>query len=310
MAQGTRKSDRAGAKADILLFSRKTLYSTALRENRDARLKRLILGNHRAVARLKRADAEHSRTIDVITRLLDRFGFSYKLVYDLAGHRPERYGLVMTVGGDGTVLYASHHITHTPLFGINSSPSTSAGYLTSATGGSLESQLRLLRAGRIRRLRLHRLAVTVDGALVYDRVLNDVLFTSTCPAVTARYFLTVGKKTEEQMSSGIWIGPAAGSTAALLSAGGRVLPPRSRRVQFVVREPVERQGRRCTLKRGIVSPDARIAILNKWQRSEIFIDGPHRRRIIQPGQEVAVRASQFPLTILGWKQRPVPAAGQ
>jgi NAD+ kinase len=301
MRQGDIMARGAGRKADILLFSRKTPYHRALRENRDARLRRLILGHHRAVACLRRADAEHSRTVDVITRLLDRYGFSYRLVYDLKGHRPEQYALVMTVGGDGTVLFASHHVERTPLLGVNSSPSTSAGYLTSATRANLESKLRLLRQGRIRRTRLNRLAVFVDGGLAYDRVLNDVLFTSSCPAVTARYFLTVGKAREEQMSSGIWIGPAAGSTAALLSAGGRVLPPGSKRVQFVVREPVDRQDRRCRLKRGIVAPDARIVILNKWQRSEIFIDGPHRRRIIQPGQEVLVRASKFPLTILGWK---------
>jgi NAD+ kinase len=301
MSQGRMKTGGAGRKADILLFSRKTPYSRALRENRDARLKRLILGHHRAAARRRRAAAEHTRPNDANSGLLDRYGFSYRLVYDLANHKPEHYGLVMTVGGDGTVLFASHHIKSTPLLGVNSSPSTSAGYLTSATRANLESKLRLLRGGRINRMKLHRLAVCVDGGLVYDRVLNDVLFTSACPAVTARYFLTVGRTREDQMSSGIWIGPAAGSTAALLSAGGRVLPPRSRRVQFVVREPVERQDRRCRLKRGIVAPGVRIAILNKWQRSEIFIDGPHRRRLIQPGQEVTVHASQYPLTILGWK---------
>ena len=59
-----------------------------------------------------------------------------------------------------------------------------------------------------------------------------------------------------------------------------------------------------------MAPGVRIAILNKWQRSEIFIDGPHSRRPIQPGQEVTVHASQYPLTILGWKVGRLPAADQ
>jgi len=290
-----------GSITDILLFSRKTIYAAALREKKDARLKDLILGNHRAVRKLRRADAEHEKTLDDITALLDRFGFSYKLVYDMKGRKPEKFGLVMTVGGDGTVLYASHHVKDVPLLGINSSPSSSAGFLTSATRKNLESTLRLLRGGKIRRSILHRLAAYVDDVLVHDRVLNDVLFASPCPAITARYFLKVGRITEEQMSSGIWIGPAAGSTAALLSAGGKVLSPRSKKIQFVVREPVEKKGGRCRLQRGVVGPDARIVILNKWQRSEIYIDGPHRRIVIHPGQEVMVRSSNSPLVILGWR---------
>jgi NAD+ kinase len=285
----------------ILLFSRKTVYETALGKGGNVKLRRLIRAGHPSVKGLKRADAEHRETLEDLLGLLARLNFSVKLVYDFRRVDPREFDVVMTVGGDGTVLYASRHVDGVPLLGVNSSPSSSAGYLTSATRKNLKETLGLLAGGRIGKSTLHRLAVHVDGSRVDNRVLNDVLFTSICPAVTARYVLKVGGVEEQQMSSGIWIGPAAGSTAALKAAGGRVLPPTSRKIQFVVREPMERRGMTCRLKKGIVGPDAAVAIMNRWQQSEVFIDGPLRRLVIRPGSTVTVSSSNSPLVLLGWR---------
>ena len=64
-----------------------------------------------------------------------------------------------------------------------------------------------------------------------------MLFCHDCPASTTRYLLTFDGRTEDQISSGIWISTAAGSTSVIRSAGGKEMPPRSRRLQFAVREP-------------------------------------------------------------------------
>ncbi|MFH1438022.1 MAG: NAD(+)/NADH kinase [Pseudomonadota bacterium] len=287
---------------NILLFSRRTVYETAVRDVRSGRLKKLIQCGHRSVKSLKRAHTEHQRTLEHVEALLGKLGFSHRLVYDLRGVKAERFDLVMTVGGDGTVLYASHHVaSDPPMFGVNSSPSTSAGYLTSADRGNLKEKLLNLRQGKIRRSTLQRLTVALDDELVHDRVLNDVLFASHCQAVPARYCLRIGRIEEEQMSSGIWIGPAAGSTAAILSAGGRRLPTGSKKIQFVVREPVRRPG--CRLTSGVVGQGEKIVILNKWQRAKIFVDGPHHRAPVEPGQRITVQASDSPLVLLGWRRR-------
>ena len=286
----------------VLLFSRRTVYETAIRDVRSGRLKKLIQCGHGSVKSLKRAHREHTRTLKHVEALLGKLGFSHRLVYDLRGVKSERFDLVMTVGGDGTVLYASHHVASAPpMFGINSSPTTSAGYLTSADRGNLKEKLLKLRQGKIRKSTLQRLAVTLDNELIYDRVLNDVLFASHCQAVPVRYCLRIGRTEESQMSSGIWIGPASGSTAAILSAGGRRLPAQSKKIQFVVREPVKRLG--CRLTSGVVGPREKIVIMNKWQRAKIFIDGPHHRARVEPGQLITVQASDSPLVLLGWKRR-------
>ena len=81
---------------------------------------------------------------------------------------------------------------------------------------------------------LSRMSVIRNGAPVSTRVLNDALFCHRSPAATTRYILKLGKLVEEQKSSGFWIGPAAGSTAAQRSAGGKILPLASTDLQLVV----------------------------------------------------------------------------
>ena len=75
--------------------------------------------------------------------------------------------------------------------------------------------------------------VELNGESLHDRVLNEALFCHASPAATSRYILRVARADgaepdvladEEQKSSGLWVGPAAGSTAAQRSAGGSVLP--------------------------------------------------------------------------------------
>ena len=91
--------------------------------------------------------------------------------------------------------------------------------------------------------------VEIDGVPVYSRVLNDVLFSHPIPAATTRYAIRRDGRAEEQRSSGVWIATAAGSTAAIHSAGGKILPITSQRLQFVVREPYEKRGVRYRVLR-------------------------------------------------------------
>lgn len=288
----------------VLVVSKRTLVEQAAADPAMARVRRLIRAGHPAARGLRLAHEEHARTLALALRLLARRGLRAELTYDVAGAAAARFDVVMTVGGDGTVLAASHHLAATPLLGVNSAPSSSAGFLTTCAAAGLGETIERLCAGRLGRAVLARLAVLLDGTVVHDRALNDVLFTAVCPAATARYYLRAGRgRPEEQLSSGIWVATAAGSTAAIRAAGGRVLPPRSRRIQYLVREPFPRGGRRCRHARGIVGPGESIGILNRVQPSLLYIDGPHRRVEVAPGQAVEVRLSPTPLVLLGWTRR-------
>src|SRR5205814_102880 len=96
--------------------------------------------------------------------------------------------------------------------------------------------------------------VRINGDVVTSRVLNDMPFCHQSPAATARYIVEHRGVVEEQKSSGMWIGPAAGSTAAQHSAGGKVLPLTSADLQMVVREPYKPRGKPYKLTHLIVKP--------------------------------------------------------
>jgi NAD+ kinase len=146
--------------------------------------------------------------------------------------------------------------------------------------------------------------VELNGRVLHDRVLNEALFCHECPAATSRYFLRVlGDRDrtlagEEQKSSGVWVGPAAGSTAAQKSAGGRVLGLGARKLQFVVREPYQGGGA-LSMTLGFVEEGQALSIKSKMRHARIFLDGDHIMHEVTIGDVVAMRRSAEPLLVLG-----------
>jgi len=252
--------------------------------------------------RIEEAHEDHLGTLATIRAALGRLGCASRVVRSMDGLDTGRYDLVLTAGGDGTVLYASHHVDATPMLGVRSS-SHSAGYLTGATRKDVERKLSSFLEGRLSSTLLQRMAVLVGDRLRHDKVLNEALFSHPNPAVTTRYVLVVDGRSEEQMSSGLWVGPAAGSTAAIRSAGGRTLSPTSRNLQFVVREPITRPRMHAGMTRGLIPPGSELAVANKWQPARLYLDGPHSVIPVRPGQMVRMRLSDRPLTLLGWSKR-------
>jgi NAD+ kinase len=103
------------------------------------------------------------------------------------------------------------------------------------------------------------------------------------------------------MSSGLWVGTAAGSTAALLSAGGKVLPITAKKIQFVAREVYQRKfGSRKYLKR-VLDGGRILEVISYMRHGRIFVDGPNVVVPFRVGDRLKVRLSKFPLRIVGLK---------
>ena len=140
--------------------------------------------------------------------------------------------------------------------------------------------------------------VSLNGDVVSNRVLNDALFCHQSPAATSRYILELDEVIEEQKSSGLWIGPAAGSTAAQRSAGGKVLPLTSKSIQLVVREPYTPTGRPYQLNRAIIKKDQQLQIRSKSRKMRMFLDGPDRVIRVDVGDRLQFCRSPEPLKLL------------
>jgi NAD+ kinase len=204
---------------------------------------------------------------------------------------------VITIGGDGTALGASHYIRGGAMVSVNSAPGDSVGHFCSVNRKNFEQRLDSILSGKLKLKELARLQITLDEKPLPELALNDVLIAHECPASTTRYLIKVGRREEEHRSSGIWISTAAGSTAGIGSAGGKKMPLGSRRIQFLVRELYREPKRGYSLTRGFNEADGEITIASKMAAGELYIDGAKTLYDFPFGTRAKISVAEFGLKI-------------
>lgn len=205
--------------------------------------------------------------------------------------------LIIAVGGDGTLIASAHAAGDTPVLGLNSMPGYSVGFFCAADIHNFKKIIKRICSGKFPLIELPLMEARVDGMRIAELALNDILFAGQTPADMARYTIKVGRGSEEQKSSGIWIAAGPGSTAATGSAGGKRTPIASNRLQFIVREPYLAKNAKLKLKKGILAKDATISIIPDMTDSKIYIDGPKLSYSIPLGSKLTVRVSNKRLKI-------------
>lgn len=243
---------------------------------------------------------QHLKTLDIIYPLLRRYGISFRTCSTKQLQTVKEADLVITIGGDGTVLTASHFVQDQPILGIKSFGKESIGYFCAAEATTINLYLQSLLSGHIKPIKLNRLEVSLDGHRVRELALNDILFAHAIPASTTKYRLSIRGKSETQKSSGIWVSSAAGSTAAVSAAGGRPLPLKSKKMEYIVREPYAPSSH-YTLTGGILQPSESIKIISLSTHGAIYIDGSHIQYPAPPGTKITISSSKKPLKIF-WKK--------
>lgn len=285
----------------VLVIYKKSAYQIYVRERKNERIKELVEREDRTVKSILAADHEHVETLEETREALRELGVKGVFRYRSDEGLVEDFDLIATVGGDGTLLWASHRVPpNIPVIAINSAPNHSVGHFCGGRKGQVREILAAALAGELRATSLTRMQVRRDGEVLHKRVLNDALFCHRSPAATTRYLIRHGDTEEQQKSSGVWIGPAAGSTAAQRSAGGRILPPSSRRLQFVVREPYVPPEGHYALTRGLVSPREELIISSQIREGMVFLDGPHVVHDVPIGSELGLSRSDEPLMLLAF----------
>ncbi len=291
-------------KPRIIVVTKRTSYSRFVEEDGDPRAKELLRKRDPSVGTWMDSHQEHKKTLDAIEQALDKAGAQVHWVRRAhASFDASDAELVVAVGGDGTLLAASHSVDSTPVLGVNSAPRYSVGFFCAARRATFPRLLGDALEGKSRGVTLSRMKVTLNGRVRSERVLNDALCAHSSPAATSRYLLEYGQIREEHRSSGLWIGPAAGSTAALRSAGGRVLPLASPRLQLVIREPYTPSGQRFRLLKLLIDPDERLILRSKMDKAMLWLDGPSLQVPVGLGDEVEFAVSKKPLRVLGLTSR-------
>lgn len=239
------------------------------------------LGMEDALQKIRASHEETVRSRQLVREVLEELGCFVKEPSRLRVVPMEAFDLVVVVGGDGTVLDVARFIDGTPILAVNSSPTTSVGHFCRTTADGFREVLKRVLKGAEEPKTLTRIAVEVDGKGYRFPALNDVLVAHKVPAATSRYVIRVGEEAEEQKSSGVWVATAAGSSGAILSAGGEAMDIRDRRLQFLVREPFFHStpgARQYRLLRGFVGEEG-IEFISRMMEGGLYLDG---RRIAIP----------------------------
>ena len=257
----------------------------------------------RTARRLIHAHDEHHRTAEVVRKSLARRDVKFeelstaKLTTSRAKRRLAEADFIVTIGGDGTALNSSHYIREGRLLAVNSAPRDSIGHFCFANRSNFNEKLDQILSSRLRPIKLARLEVALDDKAVPELALNDVLIAHDCPAATTRYIIEIGARAEEHRSSGLWVSTAAGSTAAIRSAGGRVLRLGSRRMQYLVRELYRERDRSYALRRGLLEEGEEILVASKMPEGVLYIDGWRTSYRFPFGMRARIKIAEMSLKI-------------
>ncbi len=244
---------------------------------------------------LKESHDIQKKTIETVLAALTKRRIAHKHICraDLGKESLSLYDLVISVGGDGTLLEVSHYVTSTPIFGVNSNPQSSIGFFTAATADTIEDSI--VHLDDLPKTKLTRLQIKKNGERLPWFVLNDLLLCHANPAGMNRYTLAVDGKTFSRdgtdmlRSSGVLISTAAGSTGWIYECGGEVMPLGSRRMQFH-----ERDQRNS----GFHYAHERIELYSKTREGRIYIDGEHLKQDFTLGDRLIVEQGEV-LNVIG-----------
>lgn len=276
-----------------LVLHKKSIYQIQAEEFKDERFLQLLKEGHESVRKVKLAHEEHIAALDTVKEELTKRGIEFQSVARIEmSTSVDDIDIMISVGGDGTFLDASHFVDDIPILGVNSSKSSSFGHFCTGSQDNFAELLDKVISGELLPEKILRLDLNLNGKRLKQRVLNEILVAHTHPAATSRYLFTIDSIKEEQRSSGIWIGTPAGSTGSLRSAGGQIQSIIDNEFQYVVREPCVRPGEADKLLHGFVRRDQTMEVVSQMRTGAIFVDGQHIEYPFPMGDKLLVSASK------------------
>ncbi|KAF9507880.1 hypothetical protein BS47DRAFT_1303452, partial [Hydnum rufescens UP504] len=213
-----------------------------------------------------------------------------------------RIDLVVTLGGDGTILHASSLFNNDPVPPVLSFSLGTLGFLLPFDINSLESALAEVMAGHMSilpRMRLSCKIRNIDGTVRATsdgswEVMNEVsLHRGTSPHLTSVDAYVDGQHLTAAVSDGLIISTPTGSTAYSLSSGGPIVHPSVKALLLTPVAPLSLSFRPLVLPGW-----SRIsyAYMNASSRTSACVSMDGRQAgVLSPGESVDVEASQHPI---------------
>jgi len=238
-----------------------------------------------------------SRIVDELSSLLRKKGVKTHDIHrrNLTGNMITKTDLIITIGGDGTYLRASHFVfDSTPILGINPDPTRKEGFYTSINYNDILKKIDQIVNHDFNIIPLLRLKAYISGECIGDLALNEFYFGKATGYHMSKYEIKVKNKVEIQKSSGVLIGTPQGSHSWIGSAGGKKQEISDNKYQFYVREPYEGRLIKPTILKGFLNPDNDITLKALFPGFILVIDSLGEYRLKKDAQ-VRITCSNKPL---------------
>lgn len=213
--------------------------------------------------------------IDHVSMTLKNLAIKYDIICrtDLAQAKLDNR-LIISIGGDGTLLDISHYCLDNVILSVNSDPKRSIGALCSCDQTSFVKIMTQIIKKNIAPMPLSRLAIKISHKILPILALNDILFCHKNPAFLSRFSLYINQEKCHIKSSGLWIATAAGSTGGIFSAGAQPIDLNKKAAIIRVREPLKLS--HASLLNNVITTNNICTLECDMNDAAIFIDGPHK----------------------------------
>jgi len=180
--------------------------------------------------------------------------------------------IVVTVGGDGTILRALEKIEK-PIFAINSG---GMGFLSEVESKYANSGLKQVIDGEYNVEERSKLKIMLDGKRLPDAANEVTVQTSRIAKMIYLEVQVEGELIESYGADGVIVATPTGSTSYALSAGGPILDPSVSAMVIAPLAPFKLSARPWVVP---LSKKVGIKLLGKSKNSNLVIDGENQHAI-------------------------------
>ncbi|HIQ29237.1 MAG TPA: hypothetical protein EYH45_01585 [Candidatus Caldiarchaeum subterraneum] len=223
--------------------------------------------------------------LDVKVMSLNEFTANSKLVDGV---------LLLTLGGDGTLLRAVRKITNEQVYvlGINFGRS---GFLCQVDPSQMFESLEKILSGEPKVDEVMRIALYDEGKHIAD-ALNEVLVSARVPGRVIEYSITQGDELIRDLADGVILSTPVGSTAYAMSAGG---PAVDERVEAVVIVPMASMR---NLRPIILNAEEPLTVEIRKGDAQAVVDG-HTTYLLQ-SRRLVIKKAETPIRFIRAEDRP------
>lgn len=201
---------------------------------------------------------------------------------------------LITVGGDGTVLYTVQKAPNTPILGINMG---GRGFLADVNPEEASEALNKLKKGELETLERERVKVKISGNRMAE-CLNEGVIRSKEPSRNLFFrILLNGEEVEKNRGDGVLISTPTGSTAYAMSAGGPIIDPR---LEAFVAVPLSTHRPRALPLVFPMSSKLEVELLEYDRKADVTADGQVSKEA-EKGDVISFEKSENSAKFYKWR---------